>query len=155
MASDGERLLALDRAHVWHPYASAVDASPVYPVRRAHGVRLELFDGRELIDGMASWWAAIHGYGAPELLGAARDQLDRMAHVMFGGLTHETAVTLCARLVDLTPPPLSKGFLSDSGSVSVHVAIKMALQHWHGRGRPQKAKLPALRGGYPGDTLGA
>src|SRR5262249_13152007 len=113
------QLLALDRAHAWHPYASAVDPLPVYPVRSARGVRLTLFDGTELVDGMSSWWAAIHGYNVPEINAALRDQADRMAHVMFGGLTHAPAVMLCQRLVELTPAPLQKVFLSDSGSVAV------------------------------------
>jgi adenosylmethionine-8-amino-7-oxononanoate aminotransferase len=118
-------------------------------------VRLRLEDGRELVDGMSSWWAAIHGYGVPELNRALGEQAARMTHVMFGGLTHEPAVRLCERLVDLTPEPLTKVFLSDSGSVAVEVAIKMAIQYWQGRGEPKKGKLLALRGGYHGDTLGA
>ncbi len=155
MPRDDDSLLALDRSHVWHPYASAVAPLPVFGVERARGVRLRLTDGRELIDGMSSWWAAIHGYGVPELERAARAQLERMPHVMFGGLTHEPAVRLAVRLVELTPPPLTKVFFCDSGSVSVEVAIKMALQYWKGRGRPEKNKLLTVRGGYHGDTFGA
>lgn len=150
-----ERLLELDRAHVWHPYAPARGAVPVYPVRSATGVRLTLADGRSVIDGMASWWAAIHGYHHPVLDAAAVEQLDRMAHVMFGGLTHEPAVTLAARLVEITPAGLDRVFLCDSGSVSVEVALKLAIQYWHGRGRPGKHRLLTVRGGYHGDTFGA
>ena len=155
MISDDARLLELDRAHVWHPYASGVDPLPVFPVESARGVRLRLTDGRELVDGMASWWAAIHGYGVPELEDAIRRQATRMPHVMFGGLTHAPAVDLATRLVSLTPEPLTKVFFSDSGSVSVEVAIKMALQYWQGRGSAGKTKLLTVRGGYHGDTFGA
>jgi adenosylmethionine---8-amino-7-oxononanoate aminotransferase len=155
MPRDAALLLALDREHVWHPYASGVDPLPVFPVESASGVRLRLHDGRELVDGMASWWAAIHGYGAPELTRALVQQAERMPHVMFGGLTHEPAVSLAERLVELTPEPLSKVFFSDSGSVAVEVAIKMALQYWHGRGHPEKTRLLTVRGGYHGDTFGA
>jgi adenosylmethionine---8-amino-7-oxononanoate aminotransferase len=145
----------LDRAHVWHPYASVIDPPPVYPVASASGVRLTLADGRVLIDGMSSWWAAIHGYAHPVLDAAVRDQLGRMAHVMFGGLTHAPAVDLATRLVALTPEPLTKVFLSDSGSVAVEVAIKMAFQYWQGRGRPARTRLLTVRRGYHGDTTGA
>jgi adenosylmethionine-8-amino-7-oxononanoate aminotransferase len=155
MPSDAAELLSLDREHVWHPYASAVDPLPVYPVASASGVRLRLFDGTELVDGMSSWWSAIHGYRVPELERALAEQAGQMAHVMFGGLTHEPAVRLCAKLVELTPAPLRKVFLSDSGSVAVEVAIKMALQYWQGRKIHAKTKLLTLRGGYHGDTLGA
>lgn len=147
--------LAFDQAHLWHPYASMIDPAPPWPVVSAEGVHLKLADGRELIDGMASWWAVIHGYNHPSLNRAAQDQLQRMAHVMFGGLTHFPAVELGRRLVALTPPPLEKIFLCDSGSVSVEVAIKMAIQYWQARGRPGKHRLLALRGGYHGDTFSA
>ena len=147
--------LAFDRAHLWHPYAPIGGSAPPWPVVAADGVRLVLADGRRLIDGMSSWWAAIHGYNHPALNRAARGQLRSMAHVMFGGLTHGPAIDLGRRLVDLTPAPLEKVFLCDSGSVAVEVAIKMALQYWQGRGRPAKHRLLALRGGYHGDTLGA
>jgi adenosylmethionine-8-amino-7-oxononanoate aminotransferase len=155
MVDDVARLLALDEAHVWHPYASATRPLPVYPVRSAQGVRLRLMDGRELIDGMSSWWAAIHGYNVPELNRALAEQAALVTHVMFGGLTNEPAILLCRKLVELTPEPLTKVFLSDSGSVAVEVAIKMALQYWQGRGHPERTRLLALNGGYHGDTLGA
>jgi adenosylmethionine-8-amino-7-oxononanoate aminotransferase len=149
-----EELLALDRAHVWHPYASATDPLPVVPVVATKGTRLVLADGRELVDGMSSWWAAIHGYGHPALLAALHAQADRMAHVMFGGLTHEPAVALSELLVRITPPGLNRVFLSDSGSVAVEVALKMALQHWQGRGQ-ERSLFITVRGGYHGDTTGA
>ncbi|MBS1869759.1 MAG: adenosylmethionine--8-amino-7-oxononanoate transaminase [Actinobacteria bacterium] len=150
-----DALLAYDREHVWHPYAPLPAALPPLPVESAAGVRLRLADGRELIDGMASWWCAIHGYRVPALDAAVRDQLDRMAHVMFGGLTHAPAVELARRLVELTPDGLEHVFFADSGSVSVEVAIKMALQFQRARGRPERQRLLALRGGYHGDTFGA
>ncbi|MBM4361748.1 MAG: adenosylmethionine--8-amino-7-oxononanoate transaminase, partial [Deltaproteobacteria bacterium] len=148
-----EELAALDAAHLWHPYAAAVPAPLVYPVESASGVRLRLCDGRELIDGMSSWWAAIHGYRVPELDAAVEGQLGRMAHVMFGGLTHAPAVDLGRRLVELAPPGLSRVFFCDSGSVAVEVALKMALQYWQGRGEPGRRRFLAPRGGYHGDTF--
>lgn len=147
--------LAFDRAHLWHPYTSMIDPLPVLPVVGARGVELELADGRRLIDGMASWWAAIHGYNHPRMNEALRQQLERMAHVMFGGLTHGPAIELGRRLVALAPKGLEKVFLCDSGSVSVEVAIKMAIQYWQARGEPGKRQLLALRGAYHGDTFAA
>jgi adenosylmethionine-8-amino-7-oxononanoate aminotransferase len=148
-----EELLALDKAHVWHPYGPMPGAGSPLLVESASGVRLTLADGRELVDGMSSWWAAIHGYRHPVLDAAVRDQLGRMSHVMFGGLTHEPAVRLATRLVEITPEPLRHVFLADSGSVSVEVAIKMCLQYWRSAGRPGKRRLLTWRGGYHGDTF--
>jgi adenosylmethionine-8-amino-7-oxononanoate aminotransferase len=146
-------ILALDRAHVWHPYAPMPGTAEPYLVTSAEGVRLRLADGRELVDGMSSWWAAIHGYRHPVLDAAVREQLTRMSHVMFGGLTHEPAVRLARTLVELTPAGLEHVFLADSGSVSVEVAIKMCLQYQRSRGRPGKRRLLTWRGGYYGDTF--
>lgn len=148
-------MLDFDRRHVWHPYTSMVDPLPAYAVASASGCRIRLADGRELVDGMSSWWCAIHGYRHPALDAAVTEQLGRMAHVMFGGLTHEPAVGLARRLVAITPEPLDRVFFCDSGSVSVEVAIKMALQYWAAQGRPRRTRLLTIRGGYHGDTFGA
>lgn len=146
----------LDRAHVWHPYGPMPGRQEPLVVESASGVRLRLAEPahgqRELVDGMSSWWSAVHGYNHPVLNEAARGQLDRMSHVMFGGLTHEPAVRLAARLVEITPEPLRHVFLADSGSVSVEVAVKMCLQYWRSAGRPAKQRLLTWRGGYHGDT---
>ncbi|GLY78239.1 adenosylmethionine--8-amino-7-oxononanoate transaminase [Actinoallomurus iriomotensis] len=150
-----DELLAFDREHIWHPYSPMPATTPVHPVVAARGVRLTLADGRELVDGMASWWAAIHGYRHPVLDAAVTGQLRDMAHVMFGGLTHPAAVRLARLLVSLTPEPLTKVFFADSGSVAVEVAIKMALQYQRSRGRASKSRLMTVRGGYHGDTFGA
>jgi adenosylmethionine-8-amino-7-oxononanoate aminotransferase len=148
-----DKLAELDRQRVWHPYGPMPATIAPLVVESARGARLRLADGTELVDGMSSWWAAIHGYAHPVLDAAARDQLDRMSHVMFGGLTHEPAVRLCDRLASLAPAGLEHVFLCDSGSVSVEVAIKMALQYWRGAGRPAKHRLLTWRGGYHGDTF--
>jgi adenosylmethionine-8-amino-7-oxononanoate aminotransferase len=148
-----DELVEFDREHIWHPYAPMPANVPAHPVVSAEGVRLRLADGTELIDGMSSWWAAIHGYNHPELNAAITGQLGRMAHVMFGGLTHPPAVELARRLVKLTPEALTKVFFADSGSVSVEVAIKMALQYWRAQGQGERHRLFTVRGGYHGDTF--
>ena len=153
--NDWDSLLAFDREHVWHPYGALPAALAPLPVVSAQGVRLKLADGRELIDGMASWWCAIHGYRHPVLDRAVGEQLARMSHVMFGGLTHEPGVRLAERLLELTPPSLQAVFFADSGSVSVEVAIKLALQFQRARGRAGRRRLLTVRGGYHGDTFGA
>ena len=140
---------------MWHPYGALPAPSAPLPVRSAHGVRLCLADGRELIDGMASWWCAIHGYRHPALDDAVREQLARVAHVMFGGLTHEPAVRLVERLTQLAPDGLERVFLADSGSVAVEVAIKLCLQYQRALGRSRRTRLLTVRGGYHGDTAGA
>jgi len=150
-----EQLIALDQQYVWHPYASMDNPPPAYPVVSASGVRLTLADGQELIDGMASWWCAVHGYNHPHLNEAMHKQIADMSHVMFGGITHKPAVTLAKRLVDLTPSGLDKVFFADSGSVAVEVAIKMALQYWHSKAQANKNRMLTIRNGYHGDTFGA
>lgn len=152
---DAEQMVALDNAHVWHPYSAIGTDLPIFPVASAEGVRIKLADGRELIDGMSSWWSAIHGYNHPAMNRALRDQIEKMSHVMFGGLTHAPAVELATCLVERTPEPLQTVFFADSGSVSVEVAMKMAIQYWHARGEPTKQRFLSLRSGYHGDTFGA
>jgi len=156
-----QHLLQLDRQLIWHPYSvppnSAVSkiTQPLFPVVSAKGVRLKLADDRELIDGMSSWWSAIHGYNHPQMNQALQDQLENMSHVMFGGLTHPPAVELAKTLVDITPDALQSVFFSDSGSVAVEVAMKMAIQYWHDKQQTNKQKFLTVRGGYHGDTFGA
>lgn len=152
--------IAFDQQHIWHPYTSLPSSFASYPVVSAEGVRLKLEDGCELIDGMASWWSAIHGYNHPVLNQAIKDQTDKMAHVMFGGLTHQPAVELAKKLIELTPEPLQNVFFADSGSVAVEVAIKLALQYWQARSQDNKLwakknKLLSIKHGYHGDTFGA
>ncbi|MBD2782610.1 adenosylmethionine--8-amino-7-oxononanoate transaminase [Xenorhabdus szentirmaii] len=146
--------IEFDMRHIWHPYTSMTRPLPTYPVVSATGVELVLPDGRKLIDGMSSWWAAIHGYNHPVLNEAAKSQIDKMSHVMFGGITHPPAVELCKQLVAMTPDSLECVFLADSGSVAVEVALKMALQYWQSRGEKRQRFL-TLRHGYHGDTFGA
>jgi len=147
--------LSIDKNNIWHPYSAMQSDIPVYEVASAHGNRVKLTDGRELIDGMASWWCAIHGYNHPVLNRAVTQQLEKMAHIMFGGFTHEPAIKLVEKLAEITPQPLTKVFLADSGSVSVEVAMKMAIQYWNACAQKGKQRFVSLRRGYHGDTFGA
>ncbi|MFC9554179.1 adenosylmethionine--8-amino-7-oxononanoate transaminase [Rhodococcus sp. NPDC056960] len=146
-------ITSLDASLLWHPYGAFPASTTPLVVTEASGTRLTLADGRELVDGMSSWWAAVHGYRHPVLDAAATAQLGRMSHVMFGGLTHEPAARLAQLLVEITPDGLDTVFLADSGSVSVEVAVKMCLQYWRSRGRPERHRLLTWRGGYHGDTF--
>ncbi|WP_035895397.1 adenosylmethionine--8-amino-7-oxononanoate transaminase [Franconibacter pulveris 1160] len=146
--------LAFDQRHIWHPYTSMSAPLPVYPVTSAEGCELRLASGERLVDGMSSWWAAIHGYNHPRLNAALKRQIDAVSHVMFGGITHPAAIALCRKLVAMTPQALECVFLADSGSVAVEVAMKMALQYWQAKGEPRQRFL-TFRNGYHGDTFGA
>jgi len=145
----------IDQEHIWHPYSAMDSDLPVYEVESADGVRLKLKDGRELIDGMSSWWCMIHGYNHPQMNAALKQQIKKMSHVMFGGLTHQPAIELTTKLIEITPSPLQKVFYSDSGSVAVEVAMKMAIQYWHAKGTPEKQYFISLRSAYHGDTFAA
>ena len=147
--------LDTDRNHIWHPYSAIGSDLPVYAVESAAGVRIKLQDGRELIDGMASWWSVIHGYNHPAMNKAITEQLNKMSHVMFGGLTHEPAIKLTEKLIAMTPQPLQCVFFADSGSVAVEVAMKMAVQFWYAKGQALKQRFLTIRNGYHGDTFGA
>ena len=155
-ALNTQQIIDIDQQHVWHPYAPMPNSLPCFPVKSAKGVEIELVDGRTLIDGMSSWWAAIHGYNHPVLNQAAKDQIDNMSHIMFGGLTHEPAVKLAKRLVEFTPKSLQHVFYCDSGSVSIEVGMKMALQYWYNLdSNTKKHRFLTVRGGYHGDTFKA
>ncbi len=144
-----------DNQHVWHPYAKIPNDVPTYLVESANGVYLNLKDNRRVIDGMSSWWSVIHGHNNPTLNQSMKDQIDRVSHVMFGGLTNQPAIEICKKLIEITPANLDKVFLADSGSVSVEVSLKMALQYWYNKGFRDKTRFVTPKGGYHGDTFGA
>lgn len=150
-----ENLLEYDKAHIWHPYTSLIDPLPVYPVETAEGSIITLMDGRELVDGMSSWWSAIHGYNHPKLTEILQTQAGKLSHIMFGGLTHSPAVELSKMLVDISPKPLQNVFLCDSGSVAVEVSMKMAIQYYYSTGNRKKNRFVTVRSGYHGDTFHA
>lgn len=153
--TNSSHLLEQDRKYIWHPYSSFDSDQAIYPVQSANGVRIKLHDGRELVDGMSSWWSAIHGYNHPVINQALTDQLSKMSHIMFGGLTHQPAIDLATQLVEITAESLKTVFFVDSGSVAVEVALKMAIQYWHAKKQPGKKKMLSIRHGYHGDTFAA
>ena len=155
LSTPTDALVEYDRQHIWHPYSAIGADQPLWRVTSANGVRLKLADGTELIDGMSSWWSAIHGYNHQVMNQALKDQLDNMSHVMFGGLTHDPAIELAKLLVEITPSNIETVFFSDSGSVAVEVAMKMAIQYWHDKDKPKKQRFLTVKNGYHGDTFGA
>lgn len=148
-----QSLLSFDQNHIWHPYAKMPAETPAIGVKKTQGSIITLMDDKELIDGMSSWWSTLHGYNHPEIVKAMHQQLDTMPHIMFGGLTHEPAIEIAKRLIELTPKPLNKVFFVDSGSVAVEVAIKMTLQYWIAKNQPNKSRLITVKNGYHGDTF--